>query len=96
VVNVSRSTLSEALPNEAAFQREFLGTEWIERNYRAGGDDQLCLRVDGLETAQRVVADPHVIRAGAELNLRSMRKGGNIYAHYHCFVADRLLGGTTS
>ena len=47
--------------------------------------------------AVRVLADPAVQSAAGLLNLRLMRKGGNIYARFHCFdLADRLVGEEAS
>jgi hypothetical protein len=93
-VNVSRSVLSKAFPDEDAFRKAFRGAEWGEpkHKYQAAGEDQLTIEFYRLDTAQRLFRDQRILKAAAELNLRLMRKGGNIYAQYHCFdLADSLL-----
>jgi hypothetical protein len=46
-----------------------------------------------LSSAIRVLTDPAVQSAAGLLNLRLMRKGGNLFARFHCFeLADQLIG----
>lgn len=92
IVNVSLSVLYESFKTVQSFQKKFPNTKLVDGDYRAAGDDQVSITFEGLEAAQHVIANPQVLSAAADLNLRLMRKGGNIYAQYHCFdlAADLL------
>src|SRR5215212_3155097 len=92
-VNLSKARLLEQYPSKQAFYRQYPGTQWRQSNYQAAGEDQMHLVLGNLSSAIRVLADPAVQSAAGLLNLRLMRKGGNIYARYHCFeLADQLIG----
>jgi hypothetical protein len=97
-VNLSKARLLEQYHSEGKFYRQYPGTWWHQhRNYRAAGEDQMQVELGNLSSAMRVLADPAVQSAAGLLNLRLMRKGGNIYARYHCFdLADQLIGEQTS
>lgn len=88
----------EQYPSEGKFYRQYPGT-WCHRhrNYRTAGEDQMQVELGDLDSAMRVLADPAVQSAAGLLNLRLMRKGGNIYARFHCFdLADQLIGDEAS
>ena len=93
-VNLSKARLLEQYPSEGKFYRQYPGTQWRQyRNYRAAGEDHMQVQLGNLSSAMRVLADPAIRSAAGLLNLRLMRKGGNIYARFHCFdLADQLLG----
>jgi hypothetical protein len=92
-VNLSKARLLEQYPSKQAFYRQYPGTEWWQSSYRAAGEDQMSVELGNLSSAIRVLADPAVQSAAGLLNLRLMRKGGNIYARFHCFeLADQLIG----
>jgi hypothetical protein len=92
-VILSKARLLERYPSKQAFYRQYPGTEWWQSNYRAAGEDQMKVELGNLSSAIRVLADPAVQSAAGLLNLDLMRKGGNIYARFHCFeLADQLIG----
>jgi hypothetical protein len=92
-VNLSKDRLLEQYPSKQAFYRQYPGTKWCPSNYQAAGEDQMRVELGNLSSAIRVLADPAVQSAAGLLNLRLMRKGGNIYARFHCFgLADQLIG----
>jgi hypothetical protein len=92
-VNLSKARLLERYPSERAFYRQHPGTQWDEVYYRAAGEDQMQVESGNLSSAIRVLTDPAVQSAAGLLNLRLMRKGGNLFARFHCFeLADQLIG----
>ncbi len=63
-----------------------------EHRYAPGGEDQTNLVAEGLAKAKRLIQDTRVLAAIRAFNLRLMKKGGCIYARYHCMeLADRLV-----
>jgi hypothetical protein len=92
-VNLSKARLLEQYPSKGAFYRQYPGTQWRKSDYRAAGEDQMQVQLGNLSSAIRVLADAAVQSAAGLLNLRLMRKGGNIYARHHCFeLVDQLIG----
>jgi hypothetical protein len=65
-------------------------------NYRAAGADQVLFHFADLNELEDILlTEPEIVRSIKELNLRLMRKGGTIYAMYHCFnlAKDVLMQG---
>jgi predicted GIY-YIG superfamily endonuclease len=67
-----------------------------ESNYRAAGEDQICLSfydLDNFDQFERFFrTEGKIIDSIKEMNLRLMRKGGTIYSPYHCFeLANDVL-----
>lgn len=64
-----------------------------EHFYEPGGQDQLHIEVEGIESALRFLEDVNVIKAIRLFNLRLMKKGPCAYSRYHCMdLADTLIG----
>lgn len=76
------------------FQRAY-ALQIEESNYRAAGVDQYAISFRSLEALHRALKqEPTFLKSIRELNLRMMRRGGTVYAPYHCFdlVEDVLRG----
>lgn len=64
----------------------FPDVDFIERNYKAGGVDQVSIYFSDLKQLEDILlTEPIIVKSIRELNLRLMRKGPTIYSKYHCF-----------
>jgi hypothetical protein len=60
--------------------------DFNERNYRAGGVDQVSMYFSDLkEVEDMLLTEPIVVKSIKEFNLRLMRKGPTIFSKYHCY-----------
>ncbi|MBA4021699.1 MAG: hypothetical protein C0482_05000 [Gordonia sp.] len=82
-VNVRESVLIEA-SSERRLQKEHPGVTFYNSYYEDAGADMVQLEVRGLESLQRLLADPAVQAAAARLVLDVMRKHFCVYTRYHC------------
>lgn len=91
-INVAETPIAETYNTEERFYQAHPNTRIALANYRAGGADQLAIEVTSLEQISALLNDPTIRTAARELNLRLMRKGGNLYARSHCYaLADHLI-----
>lgn len=92
-VNIAKTVIEQHYLSIRAFQKKYPFVDIRERMYRAGGNDQITVQVPELANMSELLSDNAVISAAGLLNLRLMRKGGTIYAKYHCpQLADAVFG----
>ncbi|CAN5834091.1 hypothetical protein BH10CHL1_BH10CHL1_14440 [soil metagenome] len=91
-VNISKSIIEHQYSSMRGFQKKYPFVRFRERMYRAGGNDQITVEVSGLTNLSTILSDDTFTSAAGLLNLRLMRKGGTVYAKYHCpQLADAVL-----
>lgn len=72
--------------------KQFSNIYILDRRYKPGGQDQICIEIDGYEEFCRFMDHRHVKNAIRIFNLRLMKKGPCTFGRYHCVdLADRLL-----
>lgn len=60
--------------------------------YKPGGQDQYNFEVDTIEGARALLADPVMLSAIREFNMRLIRQGPTAFSKFHSYdLADRLL-----
>jgi hypothetical protein len=72
--------------------KAFPSLEETENVLEPGGQDQMQLKVTGLDEVERFLQQEPVARAIREFNMRLMKKGASVYGRYHCLdLADVIL-----
>lgn len=85
LINIAKSEFYNTYKTNRAFKKLYPTAEINQyRMYRAGGQDQLQIIVEGQELFN-LVQDNAITNAARHLNLRLMRKGATPYSPYHCF-----------
>lgn len=75
-------------------RRRHRGLDVEASDYRDASVLQARLFVDSVDAFTKLVRDPELVRASAELNLRLMRKGRTFYSRFHCpQLAEVALAG---
>ena len=83
-INISRNSLNEVDLEE--FTEKYKSLKIYEINYRAAGTDQICFHFSDFNDLKNALQlETKIIKSIKKLNLGLMRKGGTIYAPYHCF-----------
>jgi len=92
-MNIAKTVIEHEYSSIQTFQKKYPFVNVRERMYRAGGNDQITVETSGVANLSSLLSDDAVISAAGLLNLRLMRKGGTIYAKYHCpQLANTILG----
>lgn len=90
---LSRRKLQQTFGAELDLLRTCYPTlEILEREWRAGGSDQACVRIDDVPSILRFISDPDVIPALRLFNLRLAKRGACPWARSHSFelISDIL------
>ncbi len=84
ILNVRESTLLSEFGTPHAFQKRHPGVRIEASEYVDAGDDLVTLRTSDLSTLERLLRDPGVSAAAAQLVIDLMRKHYCVYTRYHC------------
>jgi len=84
VLNVRESTLLSEFGTSRAFRKRHPRVRVEARAYVDAGDDLVSLRTADLDALERLLHDPGVSAAAAQLVLDLMRKHYCVYTRYHC------------
>ena len=91
-LTVDLDVFSDYWPSPEDFLKHFKNIEFIDREYRDAGQNQITLHCSGHTAMSRLLADDGVLTAAAALNVRVMRKRANIFSKYHCAqLANQLF-----
>lgn len=91
-LTVDEDVLMEYWPSPDEFLKQFPFVEFINREYRDAGQNQITLHCSGDARMDQLLSDPGICKAAAALNLRVMRKRACFYMQYHCVqLANQAL-----
>ena len=83
-LTIDADVLSQHWPDPEEFCQKFPSVEFINREYRDAGQNQITLCCNGDARMDLLLADQGICEAAAALNLRVMRKRASFYMQYHC------------
>ncbi|MBE7191431.1 MAG: hypothetical protein INR66_02980 [Gordonia polyisoprenivorans] len=83
-INVRKSVLYPRLTSRLAFRRSHLTSLVLPADYHDAGSDTLTLIGRNPQQLARLIADPHVTSAAAQLVIDVARKHPSNYTQYHC------------
>lgn len=84
-VNLSKSVMSTKFPDLRKEVMLMDGCYCDESNYKSAGHDQMKVWFNSIKSGMNLFSDSTVVKAMRTMNMRLMRKGGNLYPQYHCF-----------
>ena len=94
VFTIVSGSMFPTVAEKLRFQKAY-ASQIEESNYRAAGADQYAISFRSLETLHKALErEPTFRKSIRELNLRMMRRGGTVFAPYHCFdLVEDVLDG---